>query len=265
MAPARTPRSPDLTTLRPVSRDALGPRDGAALREGPGPVPAGIDLPASVVGTPATAASASLPAAPQILVAVGKVLVRHGLVRLLEDAGLGGRITAPAGTEPARRWLRCHRFDLVLVDPAQAAALGDSLRGAHRILVVTAREHAGEQPLAGRAWACGMLSEACDEAATGALLGEVAHCRQPGFDPARCAGCSALHTWRPAPLPLSPREREIFRRIGAGAGPQQIAGELGLSVKTVESYREKVKYKLGLADGDALLRAALRWHQGYAV
>jgi DNA-binding NarL/FixJ family response regulator len=39
----------------------------------------------------------------------------------------------------------------------------------------------------------------------------------------------------------------------------QIAQHLKLSHKTIETYRENLKQKLGLADGAALVRAAKRW------
>ena len=56
---------------------------------------------------------------------------------------------------------------------------------------------------------------------------------------------------------LSDREFEIFRLIGRGAGPSEIARQLGVSVKTVETHREHIKKKLGLPNGRELLRAAM--------
>jgi len=57
---------------------------------------------------------------------------------------------------------------------------------------------------------------------------------------------------------LSDREFEIFRLIGRGVGPGEIATRLGLSVKTVESHRENIKQKLNLPNGRELLRAAMQ-------
>jgi DNA-binding NarL/FixJ family response regulator len=56
---------------------------------------------------------------------------------------------------------------------------------------------------------------------------------------------------------LSVREYEVFQLIGRGVGPTEIASRLGLSVRTVESYRESVKQKLGLRSGAQLTRAAI--------
>lgn len=45
---------------------------------------------------------------------------------------------------------------------------------------------------------------------------------------------------------LSGRELQVLRLIGSGATLQSLAKELGLSVKTVGTYRERLKVKLGL-------------------
>jgi len=58
---------------------------------------------------------------------------------------------------------------------------------------------------------------------------------------------------------LSDRQLQIYGMIGRGIGTRQIAQKLHLSVKTVESHRENIKIKLGLADGSELLRHAIEW------
>ncbi|MBI9021408.1 MAG: response regulator transcription factor [Verrucomicrobia bacterium] len=52
---------------------------------------------------------------------------------------------------------------------------------------------------------------------------------------------------------LSHREIEVFCLTGCGHMPKGIAEKLSLSVKTVESYRERIREKLGLRDGAELL------------
>ena len=56
---------------------------------------------------------------------------------------------------------------------------------------------------------------------------------------------------------LSDRELSVFRGIGSGKSNKEIAAELELSVKTVETYREHIKFKLGLS-GAAELSARAR-------
>jgi len=55
---------------------------------------------------------------------------------------------------------------------------------------------------------------------------------------------------------LSNREMAVFSLIAAGHGTGQIAKELGISRKTVESHGEHIKLKLGYPDAEALRRGA---------
>jgi DNA-binding NarL/FixJ family response regulator len=58
---------------------------------------------------------------------------------------------------------------------------------------------------------------------------------------------------------LTDRELAVFRLIGTGLGTRQIAEQLNLSVKTVESYRESIKDKLDIPTGTELIRQATLW------
>jgi DNA-binding NarL/FixJ family response regulator len=58
---------------------------------------------------------------------------------------------------------------------------------------------------------------------------------------------------------LSDRELTIFRLIGKGYGTRQIAEELHLSIKTVESHRAHIKDKLEISSGTELVRCACVW------
>ncbi len=58
---------------------------------------------------------------------------------------------------------------------------------------------------------------------------------------------------------LTDRELHVFRLIGRGGGTGDIARELGLSRKTIEYYRERIKSKLDYADTDALRKGATQW------
>ncbi|HXW91559.1 MAG TPA: response regulator transcription factor [Terriglobales bacterium] len=59
---------------------------------------------------------------------------------------------------------------------------------------------------------------------------------------------------------LSDRELEVFRLIGEGHGTRQIAEELHLSIKTVESYQAHIKEKLSLRNARELMQRAFQWH-----
>lgn len=56
---------------------------------------------------------------------------------------------------------------------------------------------------------------------------------------------------------LSDRELEVYRLIGAGHGTRQIADELHVSVKTVESYQAHIKEKLALKNARELVQHAI--------
>jgi DNA-binding NarL/FixJ family response regulator len=58
---------------------------------------------------------------------------------------------------------------------------------------------------------------------------------------------------------LSDRELEVFELLGGGATTREVARRLGLSVKTVESYRENIKNKLGIDNSNRLIRRAVEW------
>lgn len=59
---------------------------------------------------------------------------------------------------------------------------------------------------------------------------------------------------------LSDRELEVFTLVGRGLATRQIAHAMHLSVKTVETYREKIKAKLGL-NAVELTHHAFQWTQ----
>ena len=58
---------------------------------------------------------------------------------------------------------------------------------------------------------------------------------------------------------LSDRELEVFRLIGEGRATREIAEELHLSIKTVETYQAHIKEKLALRSGRELIQHAIQW------
>ena len=62
---------------------------------------------------------------------------------------------------------------------------------------------------------------------------------------------------------LSDREFETFRLIGQGYKASQIASQLHLSVKTIETYRSRIKEKLGLATAAKLLQYSIAWARNH--
>lgn len=60
---------------------------------------------------------------------------------------------------------------------------------------------------------------------------------------------------------LSDRELQVFQLLGAGQSTRQVAMELRISFKTVETHRENIKHKLGLPDAASLVNRATLWLQ----
>ena len=58
---------------------------------------------------------------------------------------------------------------------------------------------------------------------------------------------------------LSDRELQVFQSIGKGRGTRQIAEELHISPKTVESYRAHIKIKMNLKNAHELTQHAVHW------
>jgi DNA-binding NarL/FixJ family response regulator len=64
---------------------------------------------------------------------------------------------------------------------------------------------------------------------------------------------------------LSDREFQVFQFIGQGHPSKQIAANLNLGIKTIETYREKLKHKLGLANALDLTQYAIKWVNSHNI
>lgn len=60
---------------------------------------------------------------------------------------------------------------------------------------------------------------------------------------------------------LTDSELRVFQLLGQGYGTRRIAQELGIHMRTVETYRARIKEKLNLKDATQLLRSAIHWMQ----
>jgi two-component system invasion response regulator UvrY len=111
-----------------------------------------------------------------------------------------------------------------------------------------------------RAGACGYITKAmAAEELVRAIRQVVAGTTYIGPGLAELMARQALE---PAPLAshlsLTPRETEIVALIGAGMQVKQVAAELGISVSSVNTYRNRIFRKMGLASNAALIRYALK-------
>jgi DNA-binding NarL/FixJ family response regulator len=58
--------------------------------------------------------------------------------------------------------------------------------------------------------------------------------------------------------PLTQRQREVLKHIAEGRSTKEIAFELDLSVKTIETHRAQIMERLGIRDVAGLVRYAMR-------
>jgi DNA-binding NarL/FixJ family response regulator len=75
----------------------------------------------------------------------------------------------------------------------------------------------------------------------------------------RAVGGEAIAVLRSPVDVLADRELEVFRLIGAGVKTTDIAEQMHLSIKTIETYRDRIRKKLDLKDGTELAHYATQW------
>lgn len=207
----------------------------------------------------------------RILVVDDHPIVRQGLARLF-DREDGLAIAAEAeGADEALGWIDRDAFDLVILDIGLRQGSGLDLIGQIRtrapdlpILVLSMHQERFYAERALRAGARGYLMKQADPAeivpaVRRVLAGEVALSADLAGALVRRAVEGGADMRAPAEQ-LSDREAEVVRLIGEGFSTREIAEELSLSVKTIESYRANVKRKLGLRSGAELARFAYDWN-----
>jgi DNA-binding NarL/FixJ family response regulator len=205
--------------------------------------------------------------ARRILIVDDHPIVRQGM-RLMIDAESDLQICGEAQTEQeARRQVRALLPDAVVVDLSLEEGDGfNVVRDVHahfpqiRILVLSMHD---ELIYAQRLLAEGAAGYIMKQAAAAQLInalravlrGEryVSEALQQNL-------VSRSDLDGGASTRLSARELQVISLIGRGLGTRQIADNLSLSVKTVETHRLTIKRKLGLDTNAQLVQYAIKWH-----
>jgi len=194
-------------------------------------------------------------------------LVREGLrARLADTPGIA--VVGEAGdADSAFARVGMLRPDLVLMDVGMKQLNGIELtarlREKHPVLRVLMLSMYDNPEYVHRALAAGamgyVLKEAPSEEIVEAILAVAAGRQFLGSGLAATAG-------RPddgRPL-LSARESEILRCLADGMASKQVAEALGMSVRTVETHRQNIRRKLGLAGQAELIKYAVERCRGPA-
>ena len=210
------------------------------------------------------------PARRRVLIVDDHPIVRQGLKRMIETEP-DMEVCGEAATEAqARRAIRELMPDIVIVDLALQEGDGlELVRDVHAhhpdvpMLVLSMHDETiyAERLLAEGASGYIMKQAAADQllnALRAVLRGE----RYLSEQLAQTLGVRDGGTEGDAVDPvrrLSNRELQVLNLVGRGVSSRDIAAELGLSVKTVESHRQSIKRKLNLATNSQLLQYAMSW------
>jgi DNA-binding NarL/FixJ family response regulator len=207
--------------------------------------------------------------APQpirVLVADDHAVVRQGIRHVLEeDAGLSVVAEAATGGEVLERAAR-ERPDVVLLDLTMPGATGldivralrEKVAGA-RILILSVHDDREYVLESVRAGAHGYLRKDSSPADIRQAVRAV-HGGDSFFSPqvARHLAAAVQDGAPPGALEeLTSRERDVLVRIARGLTNREAAGELGISVRTVEAHRDSLMRKLRIHTVAGLTRFAL--------
>lgn len=197
-----------------------------------------------------------------IVIADDHKVVRSGL-RMLLDAEPDLEVVAEAGdVDGARRYVRGHKPGVLILDlnmpgdpslpaiPKLREECPDT-----EIVVLTMQDDPAFAREAMRAGALGyVLKEAADAELVEAV--RLAAAGNTYLHP-RLGARLAAEPVKSARDDLTDREREVLKLIALGHTNSEIASQLYLSVRTVESHRAHIQQKLGLQTRASLVRYAL--------
>jgi len=197
-----------------------------------------------------------------VVLADDHVVVRSAL-RLLLEGEPDIEVVAEAGdADTAARYVKGHRPTVLILDinmPGESGlAVIPRIRGETpetQIVVLTMQD---ETAFARQALQAGVLAYILKEAASEELVRAVrmAAAGKTYLQPELGARLAA-EPETPSPDDLSDRELEVLRLIALGHTNNEIAEQLFLSIRTVESHRSHIQQKLGLTNRAELVRYAI--------
>jgi len=207
----------------------------------------------------------------KILVVDDHPLFREGLVRVLnqeKDLEVCGEAS---DNDEALKQLAALKPDLVLMDITLEGMNGIELTKLIRvrwpklpILVLSMHKESLYADRALRAGANGYIMKREDgpnllEAIRQVLQGHVYVSKAVNDAMLQTMASGGRHFSSSPVESLSDREFEIFQLIGEGYGTRQIADEIHVSIKTVETHREHIREKLNLNSTFELVQHAIHW------
>ncbi len=201
----------------------------------------------------------------QVLIADDHPLIRQGLRTLLEQHGFTVIGEAADGRE-ATQLAQELEPDVAVLDLAMPLLNGldaarEITRASRRTKTIVVTVHTADQYVLA-ALQAGVRGYVLKSQATAELVQAIQEVMRggrylsPGISEAVVQAYLAK-TDLPAD-PLTPREREVLQLVAEGKTTKDIAGLLGLSVKTIESHRTRLMEKLDIRQTAGLVRYAIR-------
>jgi DNA-binding NarL/FixJ family response regulator len=199
-------------------------------------------------------------------------IVRQGLGQLINhepDLKVCGEAE---GVKEARASLGEAEPDVVIVDlslrDSDGLELIKDIRSKYKNLPVLVLSMHDESIYAERLLSAGANGYIMKQAAADQLLIALRRVLGGGIYVSESVGASMIERFAVSGLKqrndpidrLSNRELQIMNLIGRGKGTRQIADDLNLSIKTVESHRQRIKKKLNLESSPQLVQFAVNWY-----
>ena len=201
----------------------------------------------------------------RVVIADDHAVVRRGLRQVLEAEGGFELVAEASDLESARRYTRGHHPDVLVLDlNMPGGSTLDAIpeiraESPHTQIVVLTMQD--EPEYARRALGAGALGYVLKEAAEAELVDSIR--RAAAGDTYLNPRLGARLAAAPPPGPpdgLSEREVQVLRMIALGHTNAEIAADLYLSVRTVETHRAHIQQKLRLGSRAELVRYALEHH-----
>jgi DNA-binding NarL/FixJ family response regulator len=207
----------------------------------------------------------------RILVVDDHPIVRQGLADLLDSQDDFCCCASAGDLAKAQEAVVAQKPDLILLDLRLGQADGlESIKalksrfGNLRIVVISQFD---EVVYAERALRAGAMGYVMKDQATEEVLGAVRTVLggKVYLSPAmthRVLNSNFAAKFQPraaAVENLTDRELHVLQLLGMGTSTRKIAEQMNLSIKTVETYREHLKQKLGLSNSTELVHYATHW------
>jgi DNA-binding NarL/FixJ family response regulator len=201
----------------------------------------------------------------RILLVDDHPVARHGIKSLVADRVKDAVIGEAADATTALRQIEASTWDLVIADLSMPGVSGleliKEIRRVRPLLPTLVLSMHPPSQFARRALSAGAVGYVTKDSGLEEFVGAIEHARRGRRYISRDTANLLLRqgaTWESPPHEsLSDREYQVLRLLGSGLTISDIGRDLGLSVKTVSTYRARVLGKLGMRSNAELMRYAI--------